>query len=187
MVLRKIADHICCTDCDQVFDKWHLNEGGQCPNTACPSNARTAIGTVMKQIGLLNAQRRPNRAVIRALSGLLPMRADTDDAQDEAVLQSLRELSDACIALSLSRIETNHNLELSLETPVGPVVTSDPDTLGGALCFGGTRVPVSVLFSSLADGMPLGEIVDAYPSLTLDHTRKVLEAAHHALANSANC
>lgn len=37
--------------------------------------------------------------------------------------------------------------------------------MGGVPCFRGTRVPISTLFENLADGMPLGEILEQWPSL----------------------
>jgi uncharacterized protein (DUF433 family) len=44
--------------------------------------------------------------------------------------------------------------------------SSDPEVMGGRLVFRGTRIPVEVLFENLADGMPLADILDAYPGLS---------------------
>ena len=46
-----------------------------------------------------------------------------------------------------------------------PPFTSNPEVMGGRLVFRGTRIPIEVLFETLADGMSLDEILDAYPTL----------------------
>lgn len=55
------------------------------------------------------------------------------------------------------------------------LITIDPDILGGTPVFAGTRVPLSVLFDNLSDGLTIGEIVDSYPTLPRDLVVKVLE------------
>ena len=54
-----------------------------------------------------------------------------------------------------------------------PIVAVDPEVLGGAPVFAGTRSPVAVLFENLADGLSLNEILDAYPAL---ERRQAIEA-----------
>lgn len=46
------------------------------------------------------------------------------------------------------------------------IVLIDPEVLGGVPVFWGTRVPVSVLFENLADGMTLDDILQAFPTLS---------------------
>ena len=92
MPLRRIADDICCVDCDQIFNALQVSEGGQCPNVRCPSNSDMALGVVLSQINRLNDKKPLELSVTRALSGLVPIRADIADAQDPAVLSSLRSL-----------------------------------------------------------------------------------------------
>jgi uncharacterized protein (DUF433 family) len=45
-------------------------------------------------------------------------------------------------------------------------IVSDPDHLGGARRIRDTRISVTFLLESVAAGMSVDEIVDAYPSLT---------------------
>jgi len=63
-----------------------------------------------------------------------------------------------------------------------PIVTIDPEILGGTPVFTGTRVPVAVLFENLADGLSLDEILNSYPGISrssaiqaLIHAGKMLE------------
>lgn len=58
-----------------------------------------------------------------------------------------------------------------------PLVTIDPEILGGTPVFAGTRVPVAVLFENLADGLTLDEILESYPTLPRE---KAIEALHQA-------
>lgn len=52
-------------------------------------------------------------------------------------------------------------------------LSTSPDICGGQLCAKGTRVPVTVILDSLAEGLSREEILRSYPSLKLEH----LEAA----------
>jgi uncharacterized protein (DUF433 family) len=44
-------------------------------------------------------------------------------------------------------------------------ITIDPDLHHGDPCITGTRIPVSMILGSLADGMSVTEIQSAYPQL----------------------
>lgn len=58
-------------------------------------------------------------------------------------------------------------------------VVSDPEHLGGSPRVRGTRIPVALILESLAVGMSIADIVDAYPSLTEEAVRGTLaELAH---------
>lgn len=48
-------------------------------------------------------------------------------------------------------------------------ITADPLIMHGALCFRGTRVPVSVVLDNLAEGETAARILDQYPSLVPEH------------------
>ena len=61
------------------------------------------------------------------------------------------------------------------------IVSTNPEVLGGTPVFAGTRVPVAVLFENLADGMSLGEILDAYPTLTREAAQAALHEAEASL------
>ena len=62
---------------------------------------------------------------------------------------------------------------------------SDPQRLGGRVCFRGTRVPVDALFENLEDGVSVAEFLDAFEGVTHEQVVGVLEAARHALAGVA--
>ncbi len=56
---------------------------------------------------------------------------------------------------------------------------TDPKHLGGSPRVRGTRISVALILESLAAGMSVAEIVDAYPSLTEESVRGALaELAH---------
>lgn len=62
-------------------------------------------------------------------------------------------------------------------------VERNPESVGGAWVFRGTRVPVSALFVNLEDGALVSQFVDWFPGVTLEQVRTVLEhAARSALA-----
>jgi uncharacterized protein (DUF433 family) len=65
-----------------------------------------------------------------------------------------------------------------------PLLWSDPQRLGGRVCFRGTRVPVDALFENLEDGVSVDEFLDAFEGVTREQVVGVLEAAKHALAAS---
>jgi len=46
---------------------------------------------------------------------------------------------------------------------------SNPNICGGELCASGTRIPVTVILDSLAEGSAKDEILRSYPSLKPDH------------------
>jgi uncharacterized protein (DUF433 family) len=54
---------------------------------------------------------------------------------------------------------------------------SNPDICGGELCASGTRIPVTVILDSLAEGSAKEEILRSYPSLKPDHIDAALAYA----------
>jgi len=65
------------------------------------------------------------------------------------------------------------------------VIHSDPDILGGAPVFVGTRVPLKALVDSLGGGQPLSEFLEDFPSVTSEQAVAALRDAAQALvANS---
>ena len=50
-----------------------------------------------------------------------------------------------------------------------PYITTDPEIMHGAVCFRGTRVPVSVVLDNLAEGEKAETILEQYPSLKPEH------------------
>jgi len=56
-------------------------------------------------------------------------------------------------------------------------IVSRSDVCGGVPTLRGTRVRVKVVLDNLADGLTPEQIVEAYPSLTLDDVRAVIAFA----------
>ena len=56
-------------------------------------------------------------------------------------------------------------------------LTSNPEVCSGRLCAKGTRIPVSVILDSLAEGSSRDEILEAYPSLRPEHIDAALAYA----------
>jgi uncharacterized protein (DUF433 family) len=48
-------------------------------------------------------------------------------------------------------------------------ITADPEIMHGAVCFRGTRIPVSVILDNLASGETASAILDEYPTLMPEH------------------
>ncbi len=65
------------------------------------------------------------------------------------------------------------------------VVHSDPDILGGAPVFVGTRVPFRNLIDYLARNHSLDEFLDAFPTVTRQQAVAALEAANEAVTARA--
>jgi uncharacterized protein (DUF433 family) len=53
-------------------------------------------------------------------------------------------------------------------------IVADPEHPGGSPRVRGTRISVALILESLAAGMSVAKIVDAYPSLTEESVRGVL-------------
>src|SRR6266540_478822 len=64
----------------------------------------------------------------------------------------------------------------SLQRP-GLYLTSDPAVCGGQLCAKGTRVLVTVILDSLAEGASREEILRSYPTLVPAHVDAALAYA----------
>ena len=56
-------------------------------------------------------------------------------------------------------------------------LNSDPQVCGGEICATGTRVPVTVILDSLAEGSAAEEILSSYPSLLPHHISAALAYA----------
>ena len=53
-------------------------------------------------------------------------------------------------------------------------IVTDPERHHGDPCIKGTRIPVTIIMGSLADGMAAEEILTYYPQLTLEDIQAVL-------------
>ena len=56
------------------------------------------------------------------------------------------------------------------------LITIDPEILGGAPVFKGTRVPVKTLFEYLENDYSVEEFQECFPSVSRDLVRQVLES-----------
>jgi uncharacterized protein (DUF433 family) len=61
------------------------------------------------------------------------------------------------------------------------LITVNPNILGGAPVFKGTRVPVRTLFEYLERGYSLEEFIECFPSVTKEMACRVLERSEAAL------
>jgi uncharacterized protein (DUF433 family) len=62
-----------------------------------------------------------------------------------------------------------------------PVVSSDPDVMGGAAVFAGTRVPVQTLLDYLEAGESVDDFLEGFPSVTREQVIAFLEQAKDRL------
>ena len=56
-------------------------------------------------------------------------------------------------------------------------LASNPQICGGAICASGTRIPVTVILDSFAEGSTKGEILQSYPTLKPEHLEAALSYA----------
>ena len=56
-----------------------------------------------------------------------------------------------------------------------PAVERDPDKLGGALIFRGTRIPVATLFENLKRGATVEQFLEWYPGATREQVEAVID------------
>jgi uncharacterized protein (DUF433 family) len=62
-----------------------------------------------------------------------------------------------------------------------PLITRDPDLLGGTPVFTGTRVPVHTLLDYLEHNQSLDEFLDDFPSVSRERAIAVLEEMRQLL------
>lgn len=56
-------------------------------------------------------------------------------------------------------------------------IAVDPDVCGGKACIRGTRIFISIILGSLAEGLTPAEIIDHYPQLSVDDIHAALAYA----------
>lgn len=66
-----------------------------------------------------------------------------------------------------------------------PLISSNPERLGGEPCFTGTRVPVRTLVDYVEGGHPLADFLDDFPAVSREHAVAVLGLARQALLSQA--
>lgn len=57
-----------------------------------------------------------------------------------------------------------------------PVISSEPDVMGGALVFAGTRVPVATLFDYLEAGKSIDDFLEGFRTVKRVQVIDLLEA-----------
>ena len=62
-----------------------------------------------------------------------------------------------------------------------PIVTRNPEILGGTPVFAGSRVPIQNLVDYLAAGEPLSEFLADFPTVEREQVETFLERAKDAL------
>ena len=65
------------------------------------------------------------------------------------------------------------------------VIHSDPELLGGAPVFVGTRVPVQSLFDHREAGDSIGDFLEGFPSVRREQVLAVLEESRRELLQPA--
>jgi uncharacterized protein (DUF433 family) len=68
----------------------------------------------------------------------------------------------------------------------GPVVSRDPEIIGGAPVFCGTRVPVQTLLDYLEAGESIDQFLEGFPSVTREQVVAFLEQAKDRLVESVS-
>jgi uncharacterized protein (DUF433 family) len=66
------------------------------------------------------------------------------------------------------------------------VIQTDPDVLGGAPVFAGTRVPLRALIDYLEAGDSLNDFLDDFPSVTREQAVTALEQAAELMGAGAS-
>jgi uncharacterized protein (DUF433 family) len=67
-----------------------------------------------------------------------------------------------------------------------PVISCDPDVMGGTPVFSGTRVPVQTLLDYLEAGDSIDEFLEGFPSVTRKQVIAFLEQARDRLVAEAS-
>jgi uncharacterized protein (DUF433 family) len=64
------------------------------------------------------------------------------------------------------------------------VISRDPEVMGGAVVFHGTRVPIETLFDCLEAGDTIDEFLEGFPSVRREQVIAFLEQAKDRLVES---
>jgi uncharacterized protein (DUF433 family) len=69
---------------------------------------------------------------------------------------------------------------------VRPVISCNPEVMGGTPVFAGTRVPVQTLLDYLEAGDSIDEFLEGFPSVSREHAIEFLEQAKDRLVAAAS-
>lgn len=74
-----------------------------------------------------------------------------------------------------------------MKVPAGleQVLKIDPEIMHGALCFTGTRIPLTVFLDNLKEGMGIDEFLSVYPTISRKQVEAVLEWENSAIREAA--
>ncbi len=64
---------------------------------------------------------------------------------------------------------------------IGQYLVKDPEIYHGELTFRGTRVPVDVVLTYVAQGMPLSEVPENWPDVSQEAVQEAISFAQEAL------
>lgn len=64
-----------------------------------------------------------------------------------------------------------------------PIITADPDVMGGTPVFAGTRVPVQTLVDYLKGGDSIGDFLDGFPTVSREQVLAFLQEAEEQIVN----
>jgi len=67
-----------------------------------------------------------------------------------------------------------------------PVVSRNPDIMGGAAVFAGTRVPVQTLLDYLEAGESIDDFLEGFPTVTREQVIAFLEEAKDRLIEATS-
>lgn len=67
-----------------------------------------------------------------------------------------------------------------------PVISCNPDVMGGTPVFFGTRVPVQTLLDCLEAGESIDDFLAGFPSVTREQVVRFLEQAKDRLVSAAS-
>ena len=67
-----------------------------------------------------------------------------------------------------------------------PVISCNPDVMGGTPVFAGTRVPVQTLLDYLEEGETLDDFLVGFPSVTREQVIRFLEEAKDRLVAASS-
>jgi uncharacterized protein (DUF433 family) len=65
------------------------------------------------------------------------------------------------------------------------IVSTSPDTMGGAPVFTGTRVPIQTLLDYLKAGESIDDFLDGFPTVSKEQVIALLEEAGKQLVSTA--
>jgi uncharacterized protein (DUF433 family) len=66
------------------------------------------------------------------------------------------------------------------------IVSRDPEVMGGAAVFGGTRVPLQTLLDCLKAGESIDDFLEGFPSVTREQVIAFLEEAKTRVIEAAS-